>query len=419
MTARREKGVHARGARRAALSHPRRLCSTMGRMPALAPFLLAGLASFPAVALRRAGDDWPVFRGDPALTGVAGGSLPAAPVERWSFKAPKGIVSSPVVSAGSVVIGCDDGHVYCLDAASGAQRWKFQTEDVVEAPALIHAGSVYVGSSNGGFFALDLASGALRWKQETADKILGGANWVEAGGETRIVVGSYDASLHCFAAADGSPRWTYSTGNYVNGTPAVDDGRIVFGGCDSFLHVVSAADGVGLAKLELGSDAHVAGSVALHAGRVYLGHYGNAFVCADLAENGLVWSFPDPKQPFFSSPALADGRVVFGGRNKQLHCVSQADGALLWKFATRRKVDGSPVIVGDAVVFGAADGRIHVLALADGSERWSAELGSEIGGSVAVAGGWIYAAGLDGRVVAFGPAPEKATEPASSRGGDG
>ncbi len=368
---------------------------------------LAGQAGQPG----QPGRDWPLFRGDPALNGVAGDELPAAPVERWSFRAGKSIVSSPVVSGGRLVIGCDDGNVYCLDAASGELRWKFASEDVIEAPPLIHEGSVYIGSSNGYLYALELASGALCWKQLTDDKILGGANWVESGGETRIVVGSYDSNLYCFAAADGAVRWKYSTGNYVNGTPAVEGGRIVFGGCDSCLHVVSAADGTGLARIELGSDAHVAGSVALHEGRVYLGHYGNAFVCADLEKNEVLWSFPDDKHAFFSSPAIADGRVVFGGRNKQLHCVRQSDGVLLWKYATRRKVDGSPVIAGDAVVFGTADGRIQVLALSDGSERWSVELGSEIGGSVAVAGGWIYAAGLDGRIVAYGP-PEAAREAA-------
>ena len=385
-----------------------------GPMPPCSSVLLALLAPL-AGQLDPPGQDWPLFRGDPALKGVAGGTLAPAPVLRWSFQAAKAIVSSPVVSGGLLVIGCDDGNVYCLDARSGEKRWTFATEDVIEAPPLIHAGSVYVGSSNGFFYALELERGTLRWKQATEDKILGGANWCDAGGEVRIVVGSYDSNLYCFAAQDGAVRWKYGTGNYVNGTPAVDGGRIVFGGCDSCLHVVSAADGAGLARLELGDDAHVAGSVALSDGRVYLGHYGNAFVCADLARSELVWSFPDEKHAFFSSPAIADERVVFGGRNKQLHCVRQADGELLWKFATRRKVDGSPVIVGDAVVFAAGDGRIHVLALSDGSERWSAELGSEIGGSVALAGGWIYAAGLDGRIVAYGPPPA----PRAAAGGDG
>jgi len=134
--------------------------------------------------------DWPVFRGDPALTGVAGGTLPAAPVQRWSFQAEKGIVSSPVVAAGTLVIGCDDGNVYALDARTGEKRWAFPTGDVIEAPPLIAEGAVYIGSSNGWFYSLALADGALRWKRETGDKILGGANLAHAGGEARGVVGS-------------------------------------------------------------------------------------------------------------------------------------------------------------------------------------------------------------------------------------
>jgi len=307
------------------------------------------------------------------------------------------------VAAGTLVFGCDDGKVYALDASSGEKRWTFLTQDVIEAPPLLAEGSVFIGSSDGWLYALDLASGALRWKQETGDKILGGANLVRAAGEARVVVGSYDSNLYCFAALDGTPRWKYATENYVNGTPAVQGDRIVFGGCDARLHVVSAETGAGLGRIDLGPDAHVAGSVALAGERVYLGHYGNAFVCADLVKNELVWSLTDPKQPFFSSPALAGNSVVFGGRNKKLHCVRAADGEVLWTFPTRRKVDGSPVAVGDALVFGSADGRLYVLDLASGAERWSYDLGSDLGGSVAVAGGWIYAATLDGRVSAFGP----------------
>ena len=357
--------------------------------------LALSLGALPSCGPGAGGGAGPVARAPQAL--------PATPVLRWSFQAGKSIVSSPAVEEGLVVFGCDDGNVTCLDALTGEKHWSFQTGDVVEARPLIRDGSVYIGSSNGVFYALELEHGTLRWKQTTDDKILGGASFLETQGEARVVVGSYDSNLYCFAASDGAKRWMYSTESYINGTPAVDGGWIVFGGCDSALHVVSAADGTGLSRLELGDDAHVAGSVTLSGNRAYFGHYGNAFVCVDLEKNSVLWSFPDPKQPFFSSPALADGRVVFGGRNKYLHCVKADNGELLWKFATRRKVDGSPVIVGDAVVFGSGDGRLYVLGLADGSERWSADLGCELGGSVAVADGWIYAAGLDGRVVGYGP----------------
>jgi len=380
------------------LQRPERLAAPLARLATAAAVAL-GMAA----GARAQVSDWPIFRGDPALTGLAAGELPSAPELLWSFTAEKGIVSSPVVSAGLVLFGCDDGNVYALDASSGEKRWTFKTQDVIEAPPLVAQGSVFIGSSDGWLYALELANGTLRWKQETGDKILGGANLAHAAGEARVVVGSYDSNLYCFAAADGTLRWKYSTENYVNGTPAVHAGRIVFGGCDAVLHVVSAETGEALARIELGHDAHVAGSVALAGERVYLGHYGNAFVCADLARKELVWSVPDPKQPFFSSPALAGERVVFGGRNKKLHCVRASDGGELWTFATRRKVDGSPIVVADEVVFGAADGRLHVLELASGKERWSYDLGSDLGGSLAVAGGWIFAATLDGRVSAFGP----------------
>jgi outer membrane protein assembly factor BamB len=371
------------------------------------PALLLSLT----LAAPLAGDgstSWPVFRGDPALTGVAAGTVPAAPALRWTFQAAKGIVSSPVVEREApggpvLVVGCDDGLVYALDATTGTKRWTFPTGDVIEAPPLIANGSVFIGSSDGRFHALDLATGALRWTRETGDKILGGANALTVAGEERVVVGSYDSNLYCFAAADGAERWRYSTGNFVNGTPAVLGERIVFGGCDAVLHVVSASDGSALAQIELGNDAHVAGSVALAGERVYLGHYGNAFVCVDLGTKQTRWSLTDPKQPFFSSPALAHGKVYFGGRNKKLHCCDAESGELLWSFPTRRKVDGSPIAVGDAIVFGAADGRLYVLDASSGEERWSHDLGADLGGSLAVADGWIYAAALDGRVVGFGP----------------
>lgn len=352
---------------------------------------------------------WPVFRGDPALTGVAAGTVPASPTLRWTFQAGKHIVSSPVVERDApggplLVVGCDDGLVYALDATTGAKRWTFPTGDVIEAPPLIAYGSVFIGSSDGRFHALDLATGEARWTRETGDKILGGANALTLSGEERVVVGSYDSNLYCFAASDGAERWRYSTGNFVNGTPAVLGERIVFGGCDAVLHVVNAKDGTALAQIELGNDAHVAGSVALAGERVYLGHYGNAFVCVDLGTKQERWSLTDPKQPFFSSPALAHGKVYFGGRNKKLHCCDAETGELLWSFAARRKVDCSPIAVGDAIVFGAADGRLYVLDAGSGEERWNYDLGAELGGSLAVSDGWIYAAALDGRVVGFGPA---------------
>jgi len=374
----------------------------------MSPFaaLLLGLVQSPdpgAAPVTAPG--WPSHRGGPGLEGVAPGALALPLAERWSFQAGKGIVPSPVVAGGRLYVGCDDHKLYCLDARSGALVWAHETKDIIEAPALVAGGRVFVGVTDGSFLALDAATGAELWSYQTQDKILGSANLLTLDGEAYIVVGSYDANVYCLAAADGRLRWTFETANYVNGTPAVEGERIVFGGCDAILHVLDGRTGKELSALELGTDAQVAGSVALLDGRAYFGHYGNAFVCVDLGKNELLWSFPDPRQAFFSSPSVSGGRVVFGGRNKQLHCVDAASGALVWKWGTRRKLDQSPVLIGDAVVIGTADGKLAVLALADGAERWTADLGSELAGSIAVADGWLYSADLDGRVRGFGPAP--------------
>jgi len=346
--------------------------------------------------------DWPLFRGDPGLTGIAEPGLSDELELRWTFESEGAVTSSPSIVAGWVYFGSDDYNVYCVNAETGDKRWAFATEDIIEAPPLVLDGVVYIGSSDFFFYAIDAQTGELRWKVETDDKILGGANYVQTEDGTIVVVGSYDTHLYGFDAKTGAEVWRYSTENYVNGTPAILDGQAIFGGCDAVLHVVDTKTGEGLGALELGPDCHVAGSVALADGRVYFGHYGNAFVCADLEKSELVWTYASKNQPFFSSPAIGDDRIVFGGRDKQVHCVRRDDGTPIWTFPTKRKVDGSPVISGDKVVFGSGDGRLYVLSLETGEELWMYDVGKSIISSPAVVDGMIYIGANDYRLYAFG-----------------
>jgi len=226
-------------------------------------------------------------------------------------------------------------------------------------------------------------------------------------GSTRIVVGSYDNSLYCVDAGTGKKIWAYETDNYVNGTPAILGDEIVFGGCDTVLHVVSVKTGKALQKIELGPDSHVAGSVGLADRKVYLGHYGNEFVCVDLSTGKHEWRYPSPQHAFFSSPAITKDRVVFGGRDKKLHCVERRTGKPIWTFKTKRKVDGSPVICGDKVVFGSGDGRVYIVSLETGKQVWEYEVGRAIYSSPAVSGGMIVIGSNDKFLYAFKPVTAK------------
>jgi outer membrane protein assembly factor BamB len=348
--------------------------------------------------------DWPQFRGDPGLTGIARGSLPDRPELLWTYKTDSPVLSSAVVADGRVFFGSDDGNVHACRVGDGAALWRYDTGETVEAPPLVLGNRVFVGDTGGTLHALDAAGGTPLWKFVTGDKIIGAANWFAHAGHTNLLVGSHDFLLYSLDADTGTSNWVYETGNYINGTPAVSGGITVFGGCDAILHVISATNGTELKQVDAG--AYVAGSAALLDGRAYYGHYENEYLCVDLAGGTNVWSYRQRNFPYFSSPAVTSERVPFGGRDKRLHCVRRDTGEELWTFATRGKVDSSPVVCGDKVVVGSADGRLYMVALADGSELWSYEIGRPLTASPAVARGRIIIGSEDGNVYCFGqPAP--------------
>ena len=369
------------------------------RLAPLAVALLLGLA-FHA----RAAADWPMFRGNPALTGVAPGSLSDKLTVQWSFKTDGPIKSSAAIVLNRVYVGSGDGHVYGLNLADGTKVWSFKTEAEVESSPLVLDGKVYVGSNDGFLYALDAATGDQVWRFGTEDKIPGSPNWVSApdGKGKWILAGSYDFRLYSLDAVTGKSNWVFETGNYINGSPAVSGGVTAFGGCDALLHVISLRDGTKVKEVEAG--AYIIGSVALDRQQAFIGHYNHEFLCIDLEAGAIKWRYKDRLFPYSSSPAVTADRVVFGGDDKRVHCVDRNSGELRWVFATRGKVESSPVICGDKVVVGSNDGRLYLLSLADGKELWSYDVGQPVMASPAVVDGRVIIGSEDGQIYAFGPA---------------
>ncbi|HMP81220.1 MAG TPA: PQQ-binding-like beta-propeller repeat protein [Verrucomicrobiota bacterium] len=354
--------------------------------------------------------DWPMYRGDPSLTGVAQGRLPDKPELLWTFKAHAPVRSTAAIVGDRVFVGCNDSNVYALDFSTGKKIWAATTDGTVESSPLVLNGTVFVGSSDGHLYALNASDGKVLWKFKTDEKILAAPNWYarpasdttsqDAAPVTNILVGSYDYKLYSLNAVTGKSNWVYETGNYINGSPAVGDGKTVFGGCDGLLHVVALSNGALTGSNDIG--APIAASVGLAGDRAYFGHYQNRFVCADLTTGTNAWSYQSRNFPYFSSPAITPDRVVFGGRDKQLHCVNRADGSPVWTFATRGRVDSSPVVAGEKVVVGSNDGRVYIVSMNDGSELWSYDIGQPVESSPAVSREKIVIGGDDGSVYCFG-----------------
>src|SRR6185436_6498317 len=85
--------------------------------------LLAADAAAPPAA------DWPQFRGDPALTGVARSTLPAQPKLLWTYEAGEAIESSAAIAGGIVYVGVQPGALIAVDLATGVLRWKYEVSE--------------------------------------------------------------------------------------------------------------------------------------------------------------------------------------------------------------------------------------------------------------------------------------------------
>tara|TARA_Y100001934_G_scaffold275554_1_gene370238 strand:- start:44 stop:1231 length:1188 start_codon:yes stop_codon:yes gene_type:complete len=351
--------------------------------------------------------DWPMFRGNPGLTGVSDAKLPNQLALLWKYKVGEPVKSSAAIVDGRVFVGGDDGQMHCINLTTGKKIWTYVTQkknpDPVEASPTVLNGRVFFGGLDGKVLALDAKTGGKLWEFETDDQIVGGANWVKApnGKDDWIIVGSWDYNLYALDAKTGKKQWIFECQERINGTPAVVKGRTLFGGCDAMVHVIHLAKGKEEKAVE--STDPIAASAAAEGDHVYVGSMGSQFLCFDMKAGKMLWKYEDRPFNYESSPALTKNRVLFGGQDKRLHCLNRADGALQWVFNTKGQVNSSPVVCGNRVLFGSNDGKVYMVSLDLGKRIWEFETEDSITASPAVANGKVVIGSEDGFVYCFGP----------------
>ena len=358
------------------------------------PAATAPPAAVPPAAVE---GDWPLFRGNPAHTGVAAGSFRPASSPRlaWSHAAGEAPVeSSAAIAGGAVYLGTGLGRVISLDLDSGRLRWSFSAgETSFRSSPLVDRGRVYLGDDQGVFHALSVEDGKEAWSFPTDAEIISSANL--AG--DRILFGSYDGNLYCLDR-DGKLLWKLLTDGQVHAAPAVVSGLAFVSGCDGQLRAVDVATGREVSRTPL--EGNSGSSPAVQGDLAWMGTMTDAFLAVDWRKGAVIWTFQDPDRefPFYASPALAGGKVIAGGRDKLVRALDARTGKLLWKAATKGKVDSSPAIAGGLVLVGSADGEVHAFDLESGAPRWTFPAGAPITASPAVADGRLVVGDEDGRV---------------------
>ncbi len=137
----------------------------------------------------------PVAAGDLVFVAGSNGTVRAADAEtgelRWSFDTNYPIKEAPTVWNGRLYFGCADGHVYCLDAATGHQLWKFRAAPAerqimvyghlsstwpVHTGVLIDNETAYFAAGiidqDGTYlYALDAKTGSIKWQNNSSGHI--------------------------------------------------------------------------------------------------------------------------------------------------------------------------------------------------------------------------------------------------------
>ncbi|KAG7458390.1 acyl-CoA synthetase family member 4 [Solea senegalensis] len=227
-----------------------------------------------------------------------------------------------------VIIGCYDGCVYFLCAASGKTRWIFETGDAVKScPAVDqHTGLVIVGSHDGHVYALDPKLQRCVWKRHCGGGAVFASPYLQCP-LRQLYVASLGGHLLCLNPDNGDVLWSDSRDVPFFSSPNGCSGLVVIGSVD-----------------------------------------GN--ICCYSNTGKVVWQFLT-KGPVFSSPCftLDRQRLLCGSHDGQLYCLNSADGALVWTFQTSGKVystpcvfDGSTVGRGGFLVgLASTDGKVWIL----------------------------------------------------------
>ena len=237
--------------------------------------------------------------------------------------------SSPVLFGNMLIVGSDDGHLYCVSQADGKLQWKFKSKGLVRSTAAVWNGLALFGDTEGIFYAIDVTTGREKWIY----KVNGAALDLEEFGFDRKA---------------------------ILGAPVIHQNRIIFGARDGFLYCLDA-EGKQLWTVDH-QVSWVISTVAVKDSFVVTGTSDGRFVQAVNLNTGKeLWKFR-PNTLFWSSPLIVNDRVYAGGFDGVMYSLDLPTGHRVSQFCTADKIMSSPVWDDDKIYVGSDDGNLYALS---------------------------------------------------------
>jgi len=343
-------------------------------------------------------DGWPMFGHDLSNTRHSLSTAPHTSQLLWSKTLDAEVRSAVTVLGDKVFIGTFGGHIYALNASTGAHVWHFSAGDRVWSTASIVNNVVYVGSVNGVVFALDASTGAQIWNYS-----LGMSMWSSPAVVNNVVYfGANDNNVYALNALTGQKIWSYATGGHVRDSPAVVDGVVYISSQDGYLYALDDSTGSKLWSSYTGdNDTYTNSSPAVADNTVFIGSCDHNLYAFQTTDGRQKWKYTTGEK-VSSSPAVANGVVYVGSEDHNLYAIDMSTGTKLWNYTLDGPVYSSPAVADGLVCVGSYGGTFYVFDATTGDFVWSYQTGDGVFSSPTIAGGVIFVGSYDNNVYAFG-----------------
>ncbi len=362
--------------------------------------------AFDSTAASDSSTGWPSFRATPDQRGVASTTLSDQPKLIWELKSKDGWVGTCAIAGDCVYAPALEGYLYCLDRKTGDIIWKYRSIESADpdefapgfkAAPLIVAGLVIIGDEDGYLHVISQETGKREWQFETGAEIAGGvAFW-----NNRLILASHDSFLYCLSLS-GEELWRFETRDRINCSPAIVDHFTFVAGCDSQLRVIDVEQGQETLAVDLKD--YLIASPAIVGDHLYVGSHGGVVTALNWRTGDVDWRYEGQRQlSIRASAAATDDLILVGSHDKLMHAIDRRSGEARWTFPTQARIECSAAAVDSRVFFGSGDGNLYGLALEDGREVWKYNAGHPVNGGMAI-GEQCMVAGEDasnGRLLCF------------------
>ena len=286
--------------------------------------------------------------------------------------------------------------------------WTVHAGAMIELPPALGYGRLYFGTHAGRFIASSTRTGAIVWSRKlrhciaAAPELADGIAYVSVMGPApcRPHQEGDRGGLIALNANTGRSLWMFHTG-VVESSPLLAAGLLYVASYTSRSSSSIIAIDARTHRVRWSFRAHskIAGSLALHAGVVYVGSYGSRVYALDALTGKPRWiTTVDPgvladfgSSGFYATPAIAYGHVYIGGLDGREIALDADTGKVSWARQIGGRIYSSNAVYRRIVYVGSLEGHaLRALDAATGDTRWTFKANGPIIGSPTILGSLVY-----------------------------